>query len=423
MDHILGLKCTICGAEYAPDETLYVCPEHGDEGTLDVLYDYDKIKQRLSPNALSAGGPHSIWRYTPLLPVEALILADLHPQRLPAHPLLTVGWTPLYQSPRLAKRTGVAEVLVKNDGGMPSASFKDRATSIAILKALEWKQDVISAASTGNAASSLATLSSSLGIRSIIFVPAAAPQAKIAQLLVHGATVLAVKGTYDQAFDLCLAASKKYGWYNRNTGYNPYTTEGKKTAVFEICEQLNWQVPDRVFVGVGDGSIIGGLHKGFRDLMSLGWIDRIPHLMGVQAAGSAAMVQAWEENVIPTEMIPIEAHTVADSISAGLPRDRIKAMRAVRETDGAFISVTDDEILAAIPILARGAGVFAEPAGAAPYAGLAKAVSLGLVSEDEKVVLIVSGNGLKDVASAIRSVSEPISIEPTLTAVEAIFED
>jgi threonine synthase len=423
MDHILGLKCTICGAQYPPDETRYVCPKHGDEGTLDVLYDYDKIKQRLSPNALAAGGPHSIWRYTPLLPVDPLVLADLHPQRLPVHPLLTVGWTPLYCSPRLAERTGIAEVFVKNDGVMPSASFKDRATSIAILKALEWQRDVISAASTGNAASSLATLASSLGIRNIIFVPAAAPQAKVAQLLAHGATVLAVKGTYDQAFDLCLAASKKYGWYNRNTGYNPYMTEGKKTAAFEICEQLDWQVPDRVFVGVGDGSIIGGLHKGFQDLLALGWIDRIPHLMGVQAAGSSAMVQAWEDDISPTEMTPIEAHTVADSISAGLPRDRIKAMRAVRETGGAFISVTDDEILAAIPILARDAGVFAEPAGAAPYAGLVRTVSLGLVTEDEKIVLLVTGNGLKDVASAIRSVNKPLSIEPTLAAVEAIFED
>jgi threonine synthase len=423
MDHVLGLKCLICGQVYGVDEALYVCPKHGDEGILDVQYDYEKIKGRISPRTLSPGGPRSIWRYTPLLPIDSLALAGLHDQRPPAHPLFSVGWTPLYRSPRLAERVGLAEVYVKNDGLMPSASFKDRASAIAILKALELGRDVISGASTGNAASSLATLSASLGLRNIIFVPAAAPQAKIAQLLVYGATVLAVDGTYDQAFELCLAASKKYGWYNRNTAYNPYMTEGKKTAAYEICEQLGWQVPDRIFVGVGDGCIIGGLHKGFRDMLALGWTlrSRMPRLMGVQAAGSAALYEAWTRNTEPLDMTPIEAHTIADSISAGLPRDRIKAMRAVVETDGAFVSVTDQEILSAMPTLARDAGVFAEPAGAAPYAGLVKAVSLGMVATHERVVVLATGNGLKDVGSAIQAVGQPTIIEPTLAAVEALL--
>jgi threonine synthase len=419
MDHVLGLKCLICGGEYSVDQALYVCPKHGDEGILDVRYDYERIKGRISPQTLSSGGPRSIWRYTPLLPVDLLILACLYDRRLPAHPLFSVGWTPLYRSPRLTGRVGVAEVYVKNDGLMPSASFKDRASAIAILKALELGRDVISAASTGNAASSLAALSASLGVKNVIFVPATAPQAKIAQLLAYGAKVLAVDGTYGQAFDLCLAASKVYDWYNRNTGYNPYMTEGKKTAAYEICEQLDWQVPDRIFVGVGDGCIIGGLHKGFKDMLALGWTDRMPRLMGVQAAGSAPLYDAWTQNADPMDMIPVEVHTIADSISAGLPRDRIKAMRAVVETDGAFISVTDREILSAIPILARDAGVFAEPAGAAPYAGLVKAVSLGMVAAHERVVVLATGNGLKDVDSAMRAVGRPTVIEPTLAAVEA----
>lgn len=421
MDHVTGLKCLVCGEEYAVDEVLYVCPDHGEDGILDVQYDYAKIRKRISPQSLidsARTAPRSMWRYTPLLPVDPLLLADLHAGRQPAHPLFSVGWTPMYCSPRLAERTGVAEVYVKNDGLMPSASLKDRASAIAVLKALELERDVIAGASTGNAASSLATLSASLGIRNIIFVPAAAPQAKIAQLLVYGATVLAVDGTYDQAFDLCLAASKRHGWYNRNTAYNPYMTEGKKTAGFEICEQLGWQVPDRIFVGVGDGCIIGGLHKAFRDMLALGWIDRMPRLMGVQAAGSAALYSAWTDNVDPLDMSPIDAHTIADSISAGLPRDRIKAMRAVVETDGAFVSVTDEEILAAIPVLARNAGVFAEPAGAAPYAGLEKAVSSGVVSTEESVVVLVTGNGLKDVDSAMQSVGKPTVIEPALEAVD-----
>ena len=422
MDHVLGLQCLICGAEYGVDETLYVCPKHGEEGILDVQYDYEKIKGRISPETLSPAGPRSMWRYTPLLPIDPLTLVGLHEGRLPAHPLFSVGWTPLYRSPGLARRVGLAEVYVKNDGLMPSASLKDRASAIAILKALELERDVIAGASTGNAASSLATLSASLGLKNIIFVPAAAPQAKIAQLLVYGATVLAVDGTYDQAFDLCLAASKAHGWYNRNTAYNPYMTEGKKTVGYEICEQLGWEVPDRIFVGVGDGCIIGGLHKGFKDMLALGWIDRVPRLMGVQAAGSAALVTAWKQNTAPLDMVPIEAHTIADSISAGLPRDRIKAMRAVVETDGAFISVSDQEILQSIPVLARSAGVFAEPAGAAPYAGLVKAVSSGMVAAHERVVVLVTGNGLKDVGSAIQAVGHPTVVQPDLEAVNTALQ-
>jgi threonine synthase len=421
MDHVLGLKCLVCGAEYGVDEVLYVCPRHDDEGILDVQYDYAKIGERISPETLTPSGPRSIWRYAPLLPIDPLGLAALHDRRVPAHPLLSVGWTPLYRSTDLAGRLDVAEVLVKNDGAMPSASLKDRASAVAILKALELGHMVIAGASTGNAASSLATLSASLRIKNIIFVPAAAPQAKIAQLLVYGATVLAVEGSYDQAFELCLAAAKRYGWYNRNTAYNPYMTEGKKTAAYEICEQLGWQVPDRIFVGVGDGCIIGGLHKGFKDMLALGWIERMPRLMGVQATGSAALYNAWKRGVDPQEMTPIDAHTIADSISAGLPRDRIKAMRAVVETDGAFVAVTDEEILAAIPVLARGAGVFAEPAGAASYAGLEKAVTEGMVARDEQVVVLATGNGLKDIPSAIRAAGEPHVIPPNLGAVEAVL--
>jgi threonine synthase len=419
MEHVLGLKCLVCGREYDTREVRYVCPRHGDEGILDVQYDYDKIKACLSPSTLAAGGPRSMWRYAPLLPVDPLALDALHGHPLPAHPLFSVGWTPLYHSPRLAQRLNVAEVYVKNDGAMPSASLKDRASAIAILKARELDCDVVAGASTGNAASSLAALSASLGFKNVIFVPAAAPQAKIAQLLVYGAQVLAVQGTYDQAFELCLEAVKIYGWYNRNTGYNPYMTEGKKTAAYEICEQLNWQVPDRIFVGVGDGCIIGGLHKGLSDLLALGWIERMPRLMGVQAAGSAALYDAWQHKVDPLDMEPIQAHTIADSISAGLPRDRIKAMRAVVASDGAFLSVTDEEILAAIPVLARDAGVFAEPAGAAPYAGLLQAVAAGVVDPDERVVLLVTGNGLKDVASAVRAAGHPVLVEPTLDAVRS----
>jgi threonine synthase len=256
-------------------------------------------------------------------------------------------------------------------------------------------------------------------------VPESAPPAKIAQLLVFGSTVMLVQGTYDDAFELCLEAAAEYGWYNRNTAYNPYMTEGKKTASYEICEQLSWGAPDAIFVSVGDGCIIGGLHKGLKDMLALGWIDHMPRLIGVQAQGSAFMFQAWDqgEDVLTKE--PIEAQTVADSISAGLPRDRIKAMAAVKETGGAYISVTDQEILAAIPALARGCGVFGEPAGATAYAGLVKAVSINMMDPGDRIVVLNTGNGLKDVASAMKSVdlvqTKPYRLKPNLASLKEVM--
>jgi threonine synthase len=249
--------------------------------------------------------------------------------------------------------------------------------------------------------------------------------------LVFGATVLLVDGTYDDAFELCLKAAPEFGWYNRNTAYNPYMSEGKKTAAYEICEQLtasnlqsptpNFQSPDVILVPVGDGCIIGGIHKGLQDMLALGWIDHSPRLIGVQAAGSSPLVDAWERGIEGWEMRPAEAHSVADSIVAGLPRDRIKALRAVRQSEGAFIRVSDEEIVAAIPALARGCGVFAEPAAAAAYAGLVKAVEQGLVDPEEQVVVLATGSGLKDIATAIESVGEPAVVSPDLADVRRVI--
>jgi threonine synthase len=273
-----------------------------------------------------------------------------------------------------------------------------------VVKAREKGASIITTASTGNAAAALSGLCASVKQDNVIFVPESAPPAKIAQLLVFGSTVMLVKGTYDDAFELCLEAAAEYGWYNRNTAYNPYMTEGKKTASLEICEQLEWNAPDAIFVSVGDGCIIGGLHKGLKDLLALGWIEKMPRLMGIQAEGSNFMVDAWENGEDVLTKAPIDAQTVADSISAGLPRDRLKAMAAVNETNGAYLSVTDEEILAAIPVMARGSGVFGEPAGATAYAGLVKAVDKGLVSASDRIVVLNTGNGLKDVAGAMKSV-------------------
>ncbi len=414
MDNILNLKCLICGKRYCPDEVDYVCPDHGDEGVLDVQYDYDFIGRRISRETLLRANDLTIWRYKPMLPVRPDASV----------PSLAVGWTPLYPAPRLASELGLKTVWVKDDGLQPTASFKDRASAIAVVKAMERGARVITTASTGNAAAALSGLCACVGQPNVIFVPETAPQAKIAQLLVFGSRVILVKGTYDDAFELCLKAAKTYGWYNRNSGYNPYMTEGKKTAAYEICEQLEWKAPDSIFVSVGDGCIIGGLHKGLKDLLALGWIDKMPKLMGVQAVGSSFMYAAWKNGEDVLTKPPVSAQTVADSISAGLPRDRIKALTAVTETGGAYICLSDDEILTAIPELARSTGVFAEPAGAAAYAGLVKAVDKRLVSTDEKIIVLNTGNGLKDVAGAMQAVAlvgtKPFRVMPDLEALKGV---
>jgi threonine synthase len=333
---------------------------------------------------------------------------------------LKVGYTPLIASSRLAQKLGVRQAWVKDDGQNPTASLKDRASAMVVTRAIETGIRVVSSASTGNAAAALSGVGASVQaakIEIIIFVPASAPEAKIAQLLVYGAKVLLIEDTYDTAFDLCFQMSQERGWYCRNTAINPFTTEGKKTVAFEIAEQLDWRVPDAVVVSVGDGNILAGAYKGFWDLYRLGWIERIPRLIGVQAAGSSALVKAWEQNISAVDMQPEPADTIADSISAGLPRDRAKALRAVRETDGGFLAVSDDEIIASIPRLARLTGVFAEPAAAAVYAGAQRAVQLNWIHPDEEVVLLVTGNGLKDVKRAQQSVTGAIRVQPDLESV------
>lgn len=416
MNHVTGLKCTICDATYAPGEVDYICPEHGSDGNLDVQYDYEAIADRLQEDGLL--DTRGVWRYKALLPIayDAAV------------PPLLVGDTPLYRADNVAKEIGVGELWIKDDGRNPTASLKDRASALIVAKAMAEERDIVTTASTGNAAAALAGLAASVQLPTVIFVPATAPAAKITQLLVYGATVLLVDGTYDNAFDLCLGATDEYGWYCRNTGYNPYTSEGKKTVSYEICEQLAgkpglFRAPDTILVSVGDGNIISGVHKGLKDLFALGWIDKVPRLIGVQAEGSAAMYHAWKEGINPAEMEPINAETIADSISAGLPRDRVKAMNAVTETGGVYLTVTDGEILAAIPELAQKTGVFAEPAASATYAGLLKAADEGLFEADETVVALITGNGLKDVASAQKAVSVAQHVAPNLEDASRVINE
>lgn len=396
-NYLTHYQCPLCLREFALGEVTYTCPDCGPVGTLDMLYDYERLTQDYSPAAFSlqtAAAALNMWRYRPLLPV----ITDRF------IPPLQVGWTPLIPAPRLAQLHALKALWLKDDGRNPTASLKDRASAMVVARATEIGASVVTTASTGNAAAALAGLCASVGMKAVIFVPAKAPTAKIAQLLVYGATVLLVDGTYDDAYALSVQAAEEYGWYCRNTGMNPYTTEGKKTASLEIAEQLGWRAPDVLVVSVGDGNIIAGQYKGFYDLHRLGWIEKMPRIIGIQAAGSDSLVTAWEHNLSARDMPPGGTETIADSISAGLPSDRAKALRAVRETNGAYLRVSDAEILAAIPALARGSGIFAEPAAAAAYAGLIKARQADLIHAGEEVVLLVTGSGLKDIRAAMISI-------------------
>ncbi len=408
MGRVVELRCVTCDRAYVPEPARYVCDACGPlRGTLDVRYDYPDLRRRLSRGSFAAAGHPGHWRYLDLLPV-------LVPGPAAA---LRVGWTPAYEVPRLRAHLKMPRLFVKDDGLNPSASFKDRASSVGVARALEVGASAITAASTGNAAASVATLAASVGLPAYIFVPRGAPRGKLAQLLMHGATVFEVQANYDTAFDLCLEASALFGWYSRNTAYNPYLGEGKKTAALELCEQLGWAVPDRVFVSVGDGCIFSGLWKGFRDLVEVGLVERTPRLMGVQAAGAAPLVKAFAEGKAQAE--PMEPVTRADSIAVGVPRDQVKALRAARESGGTFVAVTDEEIFAGQRLLARQAGIFGEPAGVAGLAGLLKLLEEGQVGRDETVVVLVTGHGLKDVDAALDAAQGTLhSVEPTLAAVE-----
>lgn len=408
-DKFLSYRCSLCGMEYDPDQLIYICPVDG--GNLDIIYDYSALRNTLAPSDITASGESSLWRYLPLLPIQ-------DPQGI-GTPLRSAGWTPTYSPRALRENLGLPSLWVKDESNNPTASFKDRASAVVVARAREIDARVVVTASTGNAGAALAGMAAAVGQKAVIFAPRSAPAAKIAQLLIFGAEVLLVDGNYDQAFDLSISAADEFGWYCRNTGYNPFTLEGKKTAALEIWEMLINQAPFEhplaVFVSVGDGNIISGLHKGFKDLKAIGWLDRMPRIFGVQAEGSAAVANAFFDGV--EEITPVKATTFADSISVDLPRDGIRAVRAATGTGGAYLTVSDAEILAAIPELGR-VGIFAEPAGATSYAGLRKALENGMISAAETIVVLNTGSGLKDVPAAMEAVKPAPIIEPTLSAVE-----
>jgi threonine synthase len=403
VNKIKHLRCSKCGKTFSED-VLYHCDECDSEGTLDVIYNLDMLGEKLTKEYLKNNERKDLWRYMPLLPLESA--KGIAP--------LQVGWTPLYKAKRLEELLSIKNIYIKDDGRNPTASFKDRASAIGVAKAIELDKKVICAASTGNAASSVSGFAACMGIENYIFVPANAPEAKVTQLLIYGSHVILVDGDYDTAFDFCLKAVEKFGWYNRSCAINPYLVEGKKTAAFEICEQLDFEVPDKVIMSVGDGCSISAVWKGFKEFYDLGIIHKLPQMVSVQAEGSNPVNRAYRKGVREFDYeVP---NTIADSISVGIPRNGYKALNALNESKGIAVDVSDEEILMAMTTLARYSGVFGEPAGVTGLAGLQKMVREGVVKKDESVALIVSGNGLKDVKSAMKAVQKPEKVKPNLEA-------
>jgi len=408
MSKVLKLKCVKCGREYNEAEIFYTCRDCGIDGILDVVLDYDRIRKELTREYLKNNKDYSLWRYLPAIPLEET--GGIQP--------LQVGWTPLYNIKSLSKETGLSSFFLKDDSRNPTASLKDRASAVGVAKAVELKRSVMCAASTGNAASSLSGFAAAAGIKTYIFVPETAPEAKVTQLLIYGSNVFLVKGTYDEAVELCFKAAEEFGWYNRSCAINPYLVEGKKTISYEICEQMDWKAPDIAVVAVGDGCTIGGVWKGFKECFELGLIDKFPKIVGVQAENSNPVTRAFNKNTYEFEYrVP---DTLADSISVGIPRNGIKALNALHESGGYMVDVSDEEILAAMKILAQKTGVFGEPAGVTSFAGIMKMKELGLLKDDEKVVSIVSGSGLKDIKNAVKAAGKANHVEPDLEDLKRI---
>ncbi len=405
-------ECTDCGAVYSSGGIMYLCPacEPNNspglprKGVLKTVYNYRELRKRYNPETIFEQLKQE--EFLPLLPI--LGLRSL--------PKLRVGKTPLYRFDSFDSEVLGFELYLKDDSQNPSFSFKDRASALVSAWALENGINTIIAASTGNAGSSLAGICASQRQRSVIFVPASAPQAKLTQIMMYGAVIVPVDGSYDQAFDLSIRATELFGYYNRNTAFNPITIEGKKTVSFELFDQLEQQIPERIFVPVGDGVILSGIYKGFEDLLELGIIVKIPVIVAVQAEGSSNLVNNIDKKVFEVK----SSDTLADSISVDIPRNFHMAVSFLKKYQGEWITVTDSQILDASVKLSRSTGLFAEPAAAAALAGLLKYREAGRISSASKNVVLLTGSGLKDLKSVQSCIQLPEAIKPEIASLDRL---
>ncbi|MDR1538940.1 MAG: threonine synthase [Clostridiales bacterium] len=408
MKNVKSAECIMCKTQIKASPNITVCPECG--GILEIVYDYEWIGKNTSIEKIKKDPDRSMWRYREFLPVEETSAVSG----------LRAGGTPLYSAGRLGNLLGYSRLFIKDDGLNPTGSLKDRPSALAVVKAAEAGISSIACSSTGNAASSLAGSAAAAGLSSYIFVPKRAPAAKVAQLLIFGAHVISVQGSYEDAFRLSSEAISRWGWYNRNAAINPYLSEGKKTVSFEIAEQLGFSAPDFVAASVGDGCTIAGIWKGFKDLFAAGFINKLPRLISVQASGCRPINRAFEAGNEILE--PADENTIADSIAVGIPRNFHKAVRALRESNGITANVSDEDMLHAMALAGKTTGVFGEPAGMASIAGLMKLAGKGIIPKDSLIVSVVTGNGLKDIKSASKAVREPIKCNPDMESLLAAFE-
>jgi threonine synthase len=402
VEFVTGLRCRECARTY-PAAALHVCDYCF--GPLEVAYDYEALRASVTRAEIEAG-PQTIWRYASLLPVS-----DPHPIDLGA------GCTPLVRADRLAAELGLGELWIKNDTANPTGSFKDRVVSVALTKARQLGFKVAACASTGNLANAVAAHAARAGMVSVVFIPRDLEVAKIVTTAVYGGHVVAVEGTYDDVNRLCAELTSEHPtWAFVNVNVRTYYAEGSKTLAFEVAEQLGWQAPDHVIVPVASGSQLTKVAKGFTELHAVGLLDEEPHVRvsGAQAAGCSPVATAFAEG---TDAIrPVKPHTVAKSLAIGNPADGWYALQTVRSSGGAFESVTDEEILDGIRLLARTEGIFAETAGGVTIATLAKLAAQGVVRRDERVVAYVTGHGLKTVEALVSSVGPSATIAPTMEA-------
>jgi threonine synthase len=407
---IKGFRCTLCNKIYSEYEVSYTCPNCGEKGILEIEYDYQSMRKFVDKCYFKTNPDFSMWRYHLMMAIEQ--------KHIPK--MLKIGGTPLYKANHLHRTVGIKSLYIKDEGQNPSGSLKDRASGVAVLKAIEKGYKTIACSSTGNAASSLACHAARTGLKTVIFVPKRAPIGKINQLSIYGSNVVMVNGDYKDTYELSKKAIDHYGYYNRNAAINPFLVEGKKTVALEIAEQLDFSPTDWVAVSVGDGCTIAGVYKGFYDFFMLGLIDKIPKLLGVQSSGCQPFVTAFETNQTLTEA---EENSIADSISVGIPRNPIKAQNAVLKSRGSWVSVSDDEILKYMRKLGMKEGIFGEPAGVAALAGIRKAVTLGIISPVESVTMIMTGNGLKDPKSVEKAIQPPILIKNDFNALENYLKE
>ncbi|MBA3298483.1 MAG: threonine synthase [Thermoleophilaceae bacterium] len=397
MAAVEALQCKECRTSY-PLEARYVC-EHC-FGPLEVRYDFSGLDSAEVKRRIQAG-PQSIWRYADFLPFEQ------QPRTA-----LAAGVTPLIRADRLAERLGLGEVWVKNDAANPTHSFKDRVVTVALAKARELGFEVVACASTGNLANAVAAHAAAAGLESYVFVPADLEEQKILATGVYGTNLVAVRGNYDDVNRLCTGLADERDWAFVNVNLRPYYAEGSKTLGFEIAEQLGFELPDRVVCPVASGSLFTKIARGFEEWREVGLVSsELPVFNGAQAGGCSPVAQAFEAGHEVCR--PVKPDTIAKSLAIGNPADGPYALELARRSGGTVDSVTDDEIRAGIRLLAETTGVFTETAGGVTAATLAKLAERGEISRDERVVLVITGDGLKTL-DAVRGSFETHEIDPTV---------